>query len=79
MKKIVIVGGYGAVGRVIAKQLVSSLPNPLVIAGRRLEPARELAAELGPQPGSGLARSFQIGDQPDAQLAFWFAGLRRKG
>jgi glutamyl-tRNA reductase len=58
MKKILIVGGYGAVGRVIAKQLASSLPNPLVIAGRRLEPAQELAAELGPQPGSGLERSF---------------------
>lgn len=48
MSAILLVGGYGAVGSAAARALRTLHPEvPLLIAGRRLEPARQLAQELG--------------------------------
>jgi glutamyl-tRNA reductase len=45
---ILLVGGYGAVGAHAARTLRALHPTlPLVIAGRRLEPAETLARTLG--------------------------------
>lgn len=44
---ILIVGGYGAVGRVIAHQLAEIFPNQVVVAGRNLAKAEALAQESG--------------------------------
>ncbi|WP_395835891.1 saccharopine dehydrogenase [Archangium violaceum] len=64
---VVLVGGYGMVGAQLAKLLRERHPDlPLVIAGRRLEPAESLARQLGgavgavvdvraPSPLAGLA------------------------
>ena len=46
-KDILIVGGYGTVGRRIAADLAPDYPGCIVVAGRRLEEATQLAAELG--------------------------------
>jgi hypothetical protein len=45
---ILIVGGYGAVGTVIASQLAQHHGNQLIIAGRNEARAAELAGKLGP-------------------------------
>jgi len=47
MKDILIVGGYGTVGRRIAADLAPDYPGRIVVAGRSLEKATQLAAELG--------------------------------
>ena len=52
---ILIVGGYGEVGRKIAKILLSSYPNNVCIAGRHLEKARQFCAQL-----NGLATPLQM-------------------
>lgn len=44
--KIVIVGGYGAVGRIISERLSAIYPNEVVVAGRSLAKAKVLAEEL---------------------------------
>lgn len=44
---IVIAGGYGHVGRAIAKHLASRYPGRVVLAGRNLDKAREAAAGIG--------------------------------
>lgn len=44
---ILIVGGYGMVGRVIAERLAPSFPDRVIIAGRKLDKARACAAEIG--------------------------------
>jgi saccharopine dehydrogenase (NAD+, L-lysine-forming) len=44
--KIVIVGGYGAVGRIISERLSVVYPNEVVVAGRNLAKAQMLAEEL---------------------------------
>ncbi len=45
---ILIIGGYGTVGRVIASQLAPNYGNQLIIAGRNGARAATFAAELGP-------------------------------
>lgn len=45
--KILIVGGYGMVGRVIAERLAPPFPDRVVIAGRSLDKARSCAAKIG--------------------------------
>jgi len=47
LEDILIVGGYGVVGRRIAANLAPDYPDRVVVAGRRLEPAAQLAADLG--------------------------------
>lgn len=44
---ILIVGGYGAVGRVIAGRLVAQFPGQAVVAGRSYDKANALAQALG--------------------------------
>lgn len=45
---VVLVGGYGVVGAQLAGLIRERHPDiPLVIAGRRLEPAQQLASKLG--------------------------------
>jgi hypothetical protein len=68
---ILLVGGYGAVGAHAARTLRALHPAlPLVIAGRRLEPAETLARTLGharaitvdlTRPDLGLDRDMAIG------------------
>jgi short subunit dehydrogenase-like uncharacterized protein len=45
--KILIIGGYGNVGRVIARQLASLFPGRVVVAGRNLASAVEAAETIG--------------------------------
>ncbi len=45
-KQILILGGYGGVGKVIAKLLLEQTDVNIVIAGRRKEKAEELASKL---------------------------------
>ena len=47
LEDILIVGGYGVVGQRIADDLAPDYPGRVVIAGRSLERARQLASELG--------------------------------
>ena len=44
--KIMIIGGYGAVGRIISEQLCTLYPNNIIITGRRLDKAQTLARKL---------------------------------
>ena len=44
---ILIIGGYGTVGRRVAADLAPDYPGRLVLAGRSAEKAARLAAELG--------------------------------
>ena len=46
-KDILIVGGYGTVGRRIAADLAPDYPSHIIVAGRSLKGATQLAAELG--------------------------------
>src|SRR5512134_533336 len=47
LKDILIVGGYGAVGLQIAAELAPDYVGRVVIAGRHLERAEQIAAEIG--------------------------------
>lgn len=47
MKKILIVGGYGAVGRIISKHLAAYYPDKVIVAGRNPEKAAQLSRQLG--------------------------------
>ncbi len=44
--KILIIGGYGAVGTIIASHLSRRYPNKVIIAGRSIEKAQETALKL---------------------------------
>ena len=44
---ILIAGGYGVVGRRIAASLAPDYPDRLIVAGRKLERAKQLASYLG--------------------------------
>jgi saccharopine dehydrogenase (NAD+, L-lysine-forming) len=46
-QSILIVGGYGVVGRRIAAELAPDYPDRVVVAGRNLARAEELAAAIG--------------------------------
>lgn len=52
---ILIVGGYGAVGRVVAIRLAERFPGHVIVAGRSDEKARTLAQESG-----GKIRPYQL-------------------
>ncbi len=47
--KILIVGGYGAVGRVISKELANLFPSQVIIAGRNFQKAKEFSTTLNTQ------------------------------
>lgn len=46
-RDILIVGGSGTVGRKIAENLAPDLPDRIIIAGRNLEKATQVASEMG--------------------------------
>lgn len=46
MKKILIVGGYGAVGSIISEQLSLHYPGMVVVAGRNFNSAKRMAEKL---------------------------------
>lgn len=45
--KILIIGGYGQVGRAIAKRLAPSFPKRVIVAGRHEGKAKAAASEIG--------------------------------
>ncbi len=45
--KILIIGGYGQVGRLIAERLAKLFPNRVIIAGRNWQKASSIAASIG--------------------------------
>ncbi len=45
-KKSLIIGGYGAVGSIIARHLAEQFPNNVMVAGRSFNKAHQLAEEL---------------------------------
>jgi saccharopine dehydrogenase (NAD+, L-lysine forming) len=48
-KKILIIGGYGNVGRIIATELGKQFPKQVIVAGRNHQKAKEFSLELGQQ------------------------------
>jgi saccharopine dehydrogenase (NAD+, L-lysine forming) len=48
-KKILIIGGYGNVGRIIATELVKRFPRQVIVAGRNYQKAKAFLLELGEQ------------------------------
>ena len=46
-KRILVAGGYGVFGRLLAKELLASTDAQLVIAGRRIERANAACSDLG--------------------------------
>lgn len=64
---VLIVGGYGTVGRHIATRLARSHPGRVIVAGRRADAARAAAAEIG---HGARGRRFDVSVEPrDAELA----------
>ncbi|MBI5352079.1 MAG: saccharopine dehydrogenase NADP-binding domain-containing protein [Chloroflexi bacterium] len=47
MKRILIVGGYGYIGKLLAKHLLAQTNDEIIISGRSLEKAQEFTAKLG--------------------------------
>jgi len=67
---ILVVGGYGVVGRLVAANLASQFPDRVVVAGRNVRRAQEFAESLA----HGVrARRFDVNDA--AQLADVLAGV----
>ncbi|MCX2975435.1 Saccharopine dehydrogenase [Halieaceae bacterium IMCC8485] len=44
--KILVVGGYGAVGRVVSTTLGNLIPGEVIVAGRNFQKAKELSSKL---------------------------------
>lgn len=53
--RILIAGGYGVFGRLLAKELLASTDADLVIAGRRMERSEAACVDLGPGRATPLA------------------------
>lgn len=47
MSDILIIGGYGHVGQIIARSLVADFPNQIIVAGRNLAKAQRMAGGIG--------------------------------
>ena len=69
---ILIVGGYGTVGQRIASDLAPDYPGRVIVAGRSLEKAERLAAELG-QNTHG--RQIDVNDPVSVQAALDNVGV----
>ena len=63
--KILIVGGYGKVGRSIAERLAPPLPGRVAISGRSLSKAQAVAGEIG-HGVEGRAIDIQAASSADA-------------
>ena len=70
--KILLVGGYGHVGTVLAHELAVRYPGQLIIAGRHCERALALAATL---PGGADAAQVDVWDEASVKLAAQHARL----
>jgi len=70
--KILLVGGYGHVGTVLAHELAVRYPGQLIIAGRRPDPAEALAATL---PGGTDFAVVDVRDEASVKLAAQHAQL----
>jgi saccharopine dehydrogenase-like NADP-dependent oxidoreductase len=69
---ILIIGGYGTVGRRVAADLAPDYPDRVVVAGRSDERAARLATELG----HGVrARRVDVGDPDSVEAALDGVGL----
>ncbi|HJQ28963.1 MAG TPA: saccharopine dehydrogenase NADP-binding domain-containing protein, partial [Rubrobacter sp.] len=69
---ILITGGYGTVGRLIAADLAPEFPERLVVAGRSAEKAAQLAAGLG----HGVrGRQVDVGDSGSIEAALDGVGV----
>jgi len=70
--KILLVGGYGHVGTVLAHELAGRYPGQIIIAGRRRERAEALATAL---PGGAEAVPVDLQDEASVTLAARSASL----
>ncbi len=70
--KILLAGGYGHVGTVLAHELAVRYPGQLVIAGRHCDRAEALAATL---PGGADAAQVDARDEASVKLAAQHAQL----
>jgi saccharopine dehydrogenase (NAD+, L-lysine-forming) len=69
---ILITGGYGTVGRRVAADLAPDYPDRLVVAGRSVEKAEQLAAELG----HGMrGRRIDVGDPDSVEAVLGGVGV----
>jgi len=64
-KHILIVGGYGAVGSIISKVLAQQFPGKVMVAGRSLQKAQQLAKALKDQV---IPVQLDLSAPPDAAL-----------
>jgi glutamyl-tRNA reductase len=69
---ILIVGGYGVVGRRIAADLAPDYPNRVIVAGRNLAQANEAAAAIG---HGARGRRIDIAEPPSIALALKGAAI----
>src|SRR5258708_37853464 len=65
-EKILLVGGYGHVGTVLAHELAVRYPGQLIIAGRHCDRAEALAATL---PGGADEAEVDVRDEASVKLA----------
>nr|WP_246233310.1 hypothetical protein [Aurantimonas aggregata] len=83
MNPILLMGGYGAIGRLAARELRSRYPDlPLLIGGRDLAKGREAAAELGKAEGVVLdpsADDLGLGERPVGAVAVFYSDDRLAG
>src|SRR5574341_1315323 len=64
---ILILGGYGYAGRLVAKHLLAQTKHKLIVAGRRLEKAQALVNELGDKRAA--ARQVDAADESNLKQA----------
>ncbi|UIJ72674.1 NAD(P)-dependent oxidoreductase [Aurantimonas sp. HBX-1] len=80
---ILLMGGYGAIGRLTARELRSLHPDlPLLIGGRDLAKGWEAAAELGKAEGVVLdptADDLGLGERPVRAVAVFYSDDRLAG
>ncbi|NDV86343.1 NAD(P)-dependent oxidoreductase [Aurantimonas aggregata] len=83
LNPILLMGGYGAIGRLAARELRSRYPDlPLLIGGRDLAKGREAAAELGKAEGVVLdpsADDLGLGERPVGAVAVFYSDDRLAG
>lgn len=74
-KRILILGGYGSTGQIIAQLLLQQTPCQFRLAGRNLGRAQALAAELNARHGMDRASGVQADAADPASLARAFEGI----
>lgn len=73
--KIIILGGYGNTGLLIARLLLQESNSELILAGRDLSQAQRLAAELNREFHTDCVSSQQVDAVDPKSLAAAFAGV----